>query len=409
MNSHYHIDNPTLYTSGYLVANPKGYTKHYYAGSERISSAIGLGGLANINDPLSIEKYENWKIKAGSLKDEMSRTINECLKNEYDIKNSLEFLHGMEEAAAGTMDRYFYHPDHLGSSSWITDGKGYAIQHLHYLPFGEDWVDQRNASWNAPYTFSGKEKDVETGYSYFGARYYDSGLSIWLSVDPMSENTPFATPYAYCINNPIILHDPDGRDWYEVENAETKKKEIKWTEHKSQRAMDDAGVKGNYLGEAVVIMNGSKDEKLGKDGTLTGEGANPAEVTIYGINGKDDIKNYKGMTTPKSSDYSTLNEGDYQAHYQDMSERSVYGEKGARLKGYATALTYKIESLDGTPLKGMRNGKERKMVGVFFHRTNWDGVAKDASKGCPTVDGRKWRSVEKQLGKSQKIFLRITR
>jgi RHS repeat-associated protein len=108
--------------------------------------------------------------------------------------------------------RYFYHPDHLRSSSWITDGKGYAIQHLHYLPFGEDWVDQRNASWNAPYTFSGKEKDVETGYSYFGARYYDSGLSIWLSVDPMSDNTPFATPYAYCANNPVNLVDPDGRE-----------------------------------------------------------------------------------------------------------------------------------------------------------------------------------------------------
>ena len=122
---------------------------------------------------------------------------------------------------------YFYHPDHtstwlstgLGSSSWITDGSGQAIQHLHYLPFGEDWVDQRNSSWNAPYTFSGKEKDVETGYGYFGARYYDSGLSIWLSVDPMAENTPFATPYAYCINNPIILYDPDGQDWFVNENT----------------------------------------------------------------------------------------------------------------------------------------------------------------------------------------------
>ncbi len=114
--------------------------------------------------------------------------------------------------------RYFYHPDHLGSSSvstplnnhWITDGSGNAIQHLHYLPFGEDWVDQRNASWNAPYTFSGKEKDVETGYSYFGARYYDSGLSIWLSVDPMSDKRCWLSPYNYCQNNPIILIDPDG-------------------------------------------------------------------------------------------------------------------------------------------------------------------------------------------------------
>jgi RHS repeat-associated protein len=120
-----------------------------------------------------------------------------------------------------------YHPDHLGSSStstelsnhtstelsnhWITDGSGNAIQHLHYLPFGEDWVDQRNSSWNAPYTFSGKEKDAETGYGYFGARYYDSGLSIWLSVDPMSDKYPCMSPYNYCANNPVILVDPDGR------------------------------------------------------------------------------------------------------------------------------------------------------------------------------------------------------
>jgi RHS repeat-associated protein len=107
--------------------------------------------------------------------------------------------------------RYFYHPDHLGSSSWITDRSGQAIQHLHYLPFGEDWVDQRNTTWNTPYTFSGKEKDVETGYSYFGARYYDSGLSIWLSVDPMSDIYPSMSPYNYCANNPVILVDPDGR------------------------------------------------------------------------------------------------------------------------------------------------------------------------------------------------------
>jgi RHS repeat-associated protein len=121
---------------------------------------------------------------------------------------------------------YFYHPDHastwlntsLGSSAstglsnlWITDNTGWPIQHLHYLPFGEDWVDQRNSNWNVPYTFSGKEKDVETGYGYFGARYYDSGLSIWLSVDPMSDKYPNMSPYNYCANNPVILVDPDGR------------------------------------------------------------------------------------------------------------------------------------------------------------------------------------------------------
>ncbi len=122
--------------------------------------------------------------------------------------------------------RYYYHPYHASttlrtgigsiastglSNLWITDGSGNAIQHLQNLPFGEDWVDERSTSWNSRYTFTGKEKDTETGYHYFGARYYNSGLSIWLSVDPMSDKYPSMSPYNYCANNPVILVDPDGR------------------------------------------------------------------------------------------------------------------------------------------------------------------------------------------------------
>ena len=60
------------------------------------------------------------------------------------------------------------------------------------------------------FAFSAKERDTETGLSYFGARYYSSDLSIWLSVDPMSGKYPSTSPYAYCRNNPIILYDPNG-------------------------------------------------------------------------------------------------------------------------------------------------------------------------------------------------------
>ena len=62
------------------------------------------------------------------------------------------------------------------------------------------------------YTFSAKEKDSETGLSYFGSRYYSSDLSIWLSVDPMSDKYPSLSPYVYCANNPIKLVDPNGED-----------------------------------------------------------------------------------------------------------------------------------------------------------------------------------------------------
>ena len=65
-------------------------------------------------------------------------------------------------------------------------------------------------TWN--HTFSAKERDTETGYSYFGSRYYNSDLSIWLSVDPMAHKYPSLSPYVYCANNPIKLVDPNGEE-----------------------------------------------------------------------------------------------------------------------------------------------------------------------------------------------------
>ncbi len=60
---------------------------------------------------------------------------------------------------------------------------------------------------------TGKEKDSESGFYYFGARYYDCDLSgLFLSVDPMADKHPSLSPYAYCAWNPVKLVDPDGRD-----------------------------------------------------------------------------------------------------------------------------------------------------------------------------------------------------
>ena len=59
---------------------------------------------------------------------------------------------------------------------------------------------------------SGKEKDAETGYHYFGARYYNSDLSLWLSVDPMADKYPSLSPYNYCEFNPLKYIDPDGQE-----------------------------------------------------------------------------------------------------------------------------------------------------------------------------------------------------
>ena len=118
-------------------------------------------------------------------------------------------------------------------------------------------------------SFSGKERDEETGYSYFGARYYDAELTtMWLSMDPMADKYPNISPYAYCALNPVRLVDPEGMDWYEVENKETGRKEIRWTDYKSQDEMNNNNLSGTYLGERVVLFEGSRDEKLDKDETL---------------------------------------------------------------------------------------------------------------------------------------------
>ena len=59
---------------------------------------------------------------------------------------------------------------------------------------------------------TGKEKDSETGYYYFGARYYNPDLSLWLSVDPMSDKYPSLSPYNYCALNPVKIVDNDGNE-----------------------------------------------------------------------------------------------------------------------------------------------------------------------------------------------------
>ena len=97
---------------------------------------------------------------------------------------------------------------------------------------------------HSSYTFSAKERDVETGLSYFGSRYYSSDLSIWLSVDPMSDKYPSTSPYAYCRNNPIILYDPNGMfdDWVMNKNGH-----IYWDENAINQETTKQGE--TYLGK----------------------------------------------------------------------------------------------------------------------------------------------------------------
>ena len=120
----------------------------------------------------------------------------------------------------------YYHTDHLGSATLITDDAADVVQQIAYLPYGEDWVDVRHHGYfGSAYKFNGKEKDDETGYSYYGTRYYTDRLSIWLSVDPLSDKYPHLSPYAYCADNPVLYVDPDGKEKVISFKAENKNKE----------------------------------------------------------------------------------------------------------------------------------------------------------------------------------------
>lgn len=108
--------------------------------------------------------------------------------------------------------KYYYHSDHLGSSTLITNGDGFITQQIDYLPYGEVFLEkQRNTDdYLSPYRFNGKELDEETGLYYYGARYLNPRLSIWYATDRFSEKYPHLSSYAYCANYPTNAIDLNG-------------------------------------------------------------------------------------------------------------------------------------------------------------------------------------------------------
>ena len=271
------------YPSPYLVVSEQGYTKYYYSGTDlcesqaqsqtglnyaemkqsvhcnRVAARIGRGGLSH--DTTFVIQNSSISNRASCLFDDCLSNIRETVFRDsenpviltidrtvfseantfrYDqvplhlkvsmnvnvdkIRKTIGDLSNPvtpeDTATSAEPEVYFYHSDHLGSASWISGHSGQAVQHLQYLPFGEPFVDQHPAGYQERFTFTGKERDGETGYGYFGARYMDHELMTgWLSVDPMADKYPSISPYTYCAWNPIKLMDPDGRevgDYYSV-------------------------------------------------------------------------------------------------------------------------------------------------------------------------------------------------
>lgn len=268
-----HRDNYTAYISPFLVAKEHSFTKHYYVEGQRVASKIGTGKFNNkfwahggisagrrnytlrihllqqaANEfyrarptapgpPTLPDFYSQPEITGnafpqfaldsaytmpprgwpqppqtavpGTAPGAPTLPSNSAVTND-DVKAGYGFYGDGNFNHEG--NQFFYHPDHLGSSSYITDINGQIRQHIEYLPFGETFVDEHTNSDVQPYLYNAKELDAETGLYYYGARYYDPMVSLWASVDPMAEKYAGWSPYNYVMNNPINAIDPDGRD-----------------------------------------------------------------------------------------------------------------------------------------------------------------------------------------------------
>ncbi len=97
----------------------------------------------------------------------------------------------------------------------VTDLDGRITQNVVYIPYGEVFVEERNGSWASPYLFNAKELDEETGLYYYGARYLNPSIALWLSTDPLQGKYPGMSPYNYCAGNPVKLVAPEGRDEFQ--------------------------------------------------------------------------------------------------------------------------------------------------------------------------------------------------
>jgi len=246
----------SLYVSPYLVAGQGGkYTKHIYVGSQRIVSKLGdlasygadprrIPYAGNEADGLTINYKDKYARQLQSIKDNYK-----AFDQPYNGKDNDDYVNGQgfccndgtpEAAQARAMARtraangnfkpndeyekmqFYYHPDHLGSSSYITNLDGEVSQHIEYVPFGEVFIEERNNTWNTPYLFNAKELDEETGMYYYGARYYEPRLSLWMTVDPMEENLPSSSTYSYAANNPIRFIDMEGKIPFDKSVAHTR-------------------------------------------------------------------------------------------------------------------------------------------------------------------------------------------
>ena len=240
-----YFDNAVIYPNPYVVITDKGYTKHYYANSERLATVFGQGGWmtmsSNFMDHLT--PYEEdllfnlfFRYKGTSrpfghpiisdmpnccdINDNVVQEVQyDCdsvdlveLAIEYDKDILAETMLEYKGPQGSEKDVYYTHNDHLGSAAWITDQDAKPVQYLHYLPYGQLLANQSPSGYDERFKFIGKERDLESGYDYFGARYLATTFLHFTSPEPLLDDYLQISPYSYAAWNPIKYYDFKGNN-----------------------------------------------------------------------------------------------------------------------------------------------------------------------------------------------------
>ena len=279
-------DNFTLYPASIISINKNRFTKHYFIGDKRVASRIGTGLFNNVygrNGSYVTAGQQDYAERMNQIQKQKEAYYKQqgiapgvpTMKGAYGDPentkrgyNSIIDTLGNHDVPQGWIqtpkpnttpntnpgppvswndpsnpddpqagygyipndttkeETFFYHSDHLGSTSYITDDKANITQYDAYLPYGELLVDEHSSSEEMPYKFNGKEFDEETSLYYYGARYMNPIASLWYGVDPLTETYENISPYIYCANSPIRYTDPKGM---EVEADELSMKNISYT------------------------------------------------------------------------------------------------------------------------------------------------------------------------------------
>ena len=313
-------DNFTLYPASIISINKNRFTKHYFIGDKRVASRIGTGLFNNVygrngsyvtagqqdyaermnqiqrqkeayykqqgiapgvptmkgayGDPENTKRGYNSIIDTLSNHDVPQGWIQTPKPNTTPNTNpgppvSWNDPTNPDDPQAGygyipndttKEEIFFYHSDHLGSTSYITDDKANITQYDAYLPYGELLVDEHSSSEDLPYKFNGKQFDEETGLYYYGARYMNPVASIWYGVDPLAEKYPTAGGFVYCIGNPIRLVDPDGKKiWIgNGSNSSTTLDLIRGTLPEKERSLVQLDVNG-YIDQKILLSGLNKN------------------------------------------------------------------------------------------------------------------------------------------------------